>query len=457
MKSNKRWLLYKTRADNKIHEQEVVLLNIGLKVAVIGGGSSYTPELVEGFIMHYANLPIRELWLVDIETGLTKLHIVGELAKRMVAKSGLPITVHLTTDRRRAIEGADFVTTQMRVGMMEARAYDESIPLKYNVIGQETTGPGGMMKALRTIPVLLDVCRDMEELAPNAWLLNFTNPAGMVTEAIHKYSKVRSIGLCNAPIGLKKWLSERYQTTPERIYTEFVGLNHLHWVTRVDVEGEDKLIELLHDQAEYAGKNVPQQGWDPDFLRSLKALPSYYLKYFYMTDSMLAEQLDSFQKHGSRAQIVKRLEDELFEIYKSPELNEKPKQLEQRGGAYYSEAAVNLMKSLYNDTRDIQTLNVANNGIIDFLSADACIEVNCIVTKTGPIPIALTKIPAHVKGLMHAVKTYEQLAIEAAVQGDRDLALQAIVHHPLVPSIDVGKRMLNELLEHNKPYLPNFF
>jgi 6-phospho-beta-glucosidase len=432
-------------------------MNIGLKVAVIGGGSSYTPELVEGFIKHYASLPIRELWLVDIETGLTKLNIVGELAKRMVLKSGLPITVHLTTDRRRAIEGADFVSTQMRVGMMEARGYDESIPLKYNVIGQETTGPGGMMKALRTIPVLLDICRDIEELAPNAWLLNFTNPAGMVTEAIHKYSKVRSIGLCNAPIGLKKWLSERYQTTPERIYTEFVGLNHLHWVTRVDVEGEDKLTELLLDQAEYSGKNVPQQGWDPDFLRSLKALPSYYLKYFYMTDSMLADQLDSYAKHGSRAQVVKRLEDELFEIYKSPELNEKPKQLEQRGGAYYSEAAVNLMKSLYNDTRDIQTLNVANNGIIDFLPADACIEVNCIVAKTGPIPIALTSIPTHVKGLMHAVKTYEQLAIEAAVHGDRELALQAIVHHPLVPSIDVGKRMLNELLEQNKPYLPHFF
>jgi 6-phospho-beta-glucosidase len=432
-------------------------LNIGLKVAVIGGGSSYTPELVEGFIKNYALFPIRELWLVDIDAGLTKLNIVGALAKRMVLKSGLPIQVYLTTDRRKAIEGADFVSTQMRVGMMEARAQDESIPLRYHVIGQETTGPGGMMKALRTIPVLLDVCRDIEELAPNAWLLNFTNPAGMVTEAIHKYSKVRSIGLCNAPIGLIKWLSERYQTKPERIYAEFVGLNHLHWVTRVDIEGEDKLTELLQDRAEYSGKNVPQQGWDPDFLSSLKALPSYYLKYFYMTDSMLAEQLESIQKQGSRAEVVKRVEEELFELYKNPELEEKPKQLEQRGGAYYSEAAVNLMKSLYNDTRDIQTLNVANNGIIDFLPADACIEVNCVVTKNGPLPLPLTKVPTHVKGLIHAVKTYEQLAIEAAVQGDRDLALQAIVHHPLVPSVDVGKRMLAELLEQNKAYLPNFF
>jgi 6-phospho-beta-glucosidase len=432
-------------------------LKQGLKIAVIGGGSSYTPELVEGLIKNYALLPLRELWLADIEAGLTKLTIVGALAKRMVLKSGLPIEVYLTTDRRKAIEGADFVSTQMRVGMMEARARDESIPLQYNVIGQETTGPGGMMKALRTIPVLLDVCRDIEELAPNAWLLNFTNPAGMVTEAIHKYSKVRSIGLCNAPIGLLKWISERYGTKPERIYAEFVGLNHLHWVTRVDVEGEDKLSELLNNQAEYSGKNVPQQGWDPDFLRSLKAIPSYYLKYFYMTDTMLSDQLESIKKQGSRAEVVKRVEEELFEIYKNPDLQEKPKQLEQRGGAYYSEAAVNLMKSLHNDTRDIQTLNVANNGIIDFIPADACIEVNCVVTKNGPLPLPLTRVPTHVKGLIHAVKVYEQLAIEAAVTGDRDLALQALVHHPLVPSVDVGKRMLAELLEQNKAYLPNFF
>ncbi|EFM10396.1 6-phospho-beta-glucosidase [Paenibacillus curdlanolyticus YK9] len=429
----------------------------GLKIAVIGGGSSYTPELVEGFIRNYEQLPVRELWLVDIEEGLHKLNIVGQLAQRMVEQSGLPMQVHLTTDRRRAIEGADFVSTQMRVGMLAARGRDETIPLSYNVIGQETTGPGGMMKALRTIPVLLDICRDIEELAPNAWLLNFTNPAGMVTEAILQHANVRSIGLCNAPIGLRKWLSGKYGVSADRIYTEFVGLNHLHWVSRVEVDGVDKLTELLNNQEDYSAKNVPQQGWNPTFLRSLGALPSYYLKYFYMTDKMLADQQKALKQDGIRAEVVKRVEDELFKLYADPALSEKPKQLEQRGGAYYSEAAVNLMRSLYNGTNDIQTLNVANQGVLDFLPADASIEVNCIVTKSGPLPLPVTNVPPQSKGLIHAVKTYEQLAIRAAVTGDRGLALQAMAHHPLVPSVDTAVALLDEMLEANRAYLPQFF
>lgn len=429
----------------------------GLKIAVIGGGSSYTPELVEGFIRHYKELPVRELWLVDIEPGLRKLNIVGNLAKRMVEKSGLKVEVHLTLDRRKAIAGADFVSTQMRVGMLDARARDESIPLKYGVIGQETTGPGGMMKALRTIPVILDVCRDIEELAPEAWLLNFTNPAGMVTEAVLKYSKVKSIGLCNAPIGLIKQVSTKYKVAADRVYAEFVGLNHLHWISRIDVEGEDKLDEMLSDTASYSAKNVPAREWNPEFLQSLHALPSYYLKYFYMTDEMLKEQMESLSQGINRAEVVKRVEEELFELYSNLELNEKPKQLELRGGAYYSEAAVNLMRSLHNGSNDIQTLNVANRGILDFLPDDASIEVNCVVTKNGPLPLPLTRVPVMAKGLIHAVKTYEQLAIDAAVTGDRSLALQALVHHPLVPSVDVAVRMLDEMLEANKAFLPNFF
>ncbi|TFE23185.1 6-phospho-beta-glucosidase [Cohnella luojiensis] len=428
----------------------------GLKIAVIGGGSSYTPEIVEGFIQRYEQLPVRELWLVDIEAGMHKLEIVGELAKRMVARSGLPIEVHLTLDRRKAIEGADFVSTQMRVGLLEARKWDEHIPNKYGVIGQETTGPGGMMKALRTIPVLLDICKDIEELAPNAWLLNFTNPAGMVTEAITRYSKVKSIGLCNAPIGLHKWLSKKYETATDRIYTEFVGLNHLHWVTRIEVDGEDKLTELLDKREEYSGKNVPASEWDLDFLRGLGGFPSYYLKYFYMTDVMLDEQLESLKANGTRAEVVKRVEDELFELYKNPDLKEKPKQLEKRGGAYYSEAAVNLMDSLYNDKRDIQTLNVANGRTLEFLPADASIEVNCVVTGKGPIVLPVSVVPEQAKGLIAAVKNYERLTIEAAITGDRGIALQAMASHPLVPSVNVAKAMLDEMLEKNKPYLPVF-
>ncbi|WP_276353121.1 6-phospho-beta-glucosidase [Cohnella caldifontis] len=429
----------------------------GLKIAVIGGGSSYTPEIVEGIINRYERLPVRELWLVDIEAGRRKLEVVGELAKRMVAQAGLPIDVRLTLDRRSAIEGADFVTTQIRVGLLEARKWDEHIPNRHGVIGQETTGPGGMMKALRTIPVLLDICRDIGELAPDAWLLNFTNPAGMVTEAITRHSRVKSIGLCNAPIGLQKWLSRKYGAPADRIYAEFVGLNHLHWVTRIEVEGEDKLAELLDRREEYVGKNVPMTEWDPEFLRGFGGLPSYYLKYYYLTDAMLAEQLESLKTHGTRAEVVKRVEDELFELYRNPELKEKPKQLEQRGGAYYSEAAVNLMDSLHNDNRDIQTLNVPNGRILEFLPEDAAIEVNCVVTGKGPIPLPVSKVPEQAKGLIAAVKTYERLTIEAALSGDRGIALQAMASHPLVPSVSKAKVLLDEMLEQNKPYLPAFF
>lgn len=432
-------------------------MGAGLKVVVIGGGSSYTPELIEGFILNYATFPVTEIVLVDIAEGRNKLAIVGELALRMIEKSGLPIKLKLTLDRRSVLAGADFVTTQMRVGRLEARGWDESIPLKYNMIGQETTGAGGMMKALRTIPVLLEICKDMEELCPDAWLLNFTNPAGMVTEAIHKHSSIKSIGLCNSPIAAYKWLSALYHVPAEDIYCEFAGLNHLHWISTITVNGESKLDELLNNQDGYSAKNVPQYAWNGSLLRSLKAVPSYYLKYFYLQREILEEQKAAAAKGETRAETVKRLEDELFEIYKDPNLSEKPKQLEQRGGAYYSEAAVKLMNSLYNDSGDIQTLNVPNRGVLDFLPDDACIEVNCIVTKNGPIPQPVAVVPAAAKGLIHAVKVYEQLAIEAAVTGNRDTALVALAHHPLVNSVNDAQAMLEEMLEQNKAYLPQFF
>ncbi|TCM95798.1 6-phospho-beta-glucosidase [Paenibacillus sp. BK033] len=429
----------------------------GLKVAVIGGGSSYTPELVEGLIKRHEEMPIRELWLVDIEEGRHKLEIVGKLAQRMVEQAGVPIDVHLTLNRSEAIAGADFVTTQMRVGLLEARRRDEHIPIKHGVIGQETTGPGGMFKALRTVPVILDICRDIEELAPHAWMLNFTNPAGIVTEAVLKHSKVKTVGLCNSPINFQKYLAKQYGVSEREVLPEFAGINHLHWITSAYVNGEDKLQEMIGGGKDYSATNVTAFDWDPEFLRSLGALPTYYLRYFYMTDTMYAEMKEALEKDGTRADVVSRVEEELFELYKDVNLKEKPKQLEKRGGAYYSEAAVNLMHSLYTDRRDIQTLNVRNGGIIDFLPEDASIEVNCVVTAQGPVPLPLRRIPEQIKGLLHAVKTYESLTIAAAVTGDRGVALQAMVHHPLVPSVSVAKALLGEMLEANKKYLPNFF
>lgn len=429
----------------------------GIKIAVIGGGSSYTPELVEGLIQGYQEMPVSELWLVDIEEGKHKLEIVGNLAKRMVKKSGLPIQVHLTLDRRAAIQGADFVTTQIRVGLLAARKLDEHIPLRHGVIGQETTGPGGMFKALRTIPVILEICRDIEELAPDAWMLNFTNPAGMVTEAVMKYTRVKTVGLCNSPINFKKFLAEAYRVPEDKVLPEFVGINHLHWVTSALVDGKEKMPELLRGGDGYTAKNVPTLGWDPEFLQSLESIPTYYLKYFYMTREMLEEEQASLAKDGTRADVVSRVEKELFELYADESLEEKPKQLEQRGGAFYSEAAVHLMQSLYLGRNDIQTLNVRNGGIYSFLPDDASIEINCVVSSAGPIPLAPKHVPRHIQGLLHAVKTYESLAIDAAVSGDRGLALQALVHHPLVPTVSVAKALLEEMLEAHRPYLPQFF
>jgi 6-phospho-beta-glucosidase len=431
-----------------------------LKIAVIGGGSSYTPELIEGFIKRYEELPVKDLYLVDIEAGREKLEIVGALAKRMIEKEGVPIRLHLTFDRREAIKDADFVTTQLRVGMMEARARDEQIPLQYNCIGQETTGAGGFAKALRTIPVILGICKDIEELAPRAFLLNFTNPAGIVTEAVLKHSNVRTMGLCNLPIGTKMQIAKLLDVDVSRVYIEMLGINHLNWTTKILVDGMDITSEILYKAAGSSGmamKNIPDFGWDTDFLTSLGALPCSYHRYYYMKDDMLAEQKESFKSQGTRALVVKKLEGELFELYKDPNLSIKPPQLMKRGGAYYSEAAINLITSIYNNKKDIQTVNVRNNGLISCLPDDVSIEVNCIIESEGAHPIQIsTPMSPQIRGLLQVVKAYEELTVRAAVEGDMDAALQALTIHPLVGSAKLAKQLLDDILEQNKAFLPQF-
>ncbi|MFB5188768.1 6-phospho-beta-glucosidase [Alicyclobacillus fastidiosus] len=431
-----------------------------LKIAVIGGGSSYTPELVEGVIKRYEEMPVKDLYLVDIEAGRHKLEITSALAKRMVEKSGLPIRIHATLDRREAIDGADFITTQLRVGLLDARAKDERIPLQYNCIGQETTGAGGFAKALRTVPVLLGIAKDIEELAPNAWMFNFTNPAGINTEAVLNYSKVKSIGLCNLPIGTQMQIAKLVGCDPYDVNLEWVGLNHLNWSSKILVNGVDVLPEVLSKAPSAKGltmKNIPDFGWDAEFLESQGMLPCSYLRYFYMTDDMLAEELEAARTVGTRAQVVKQVEAELFELYKDPNLSMKPKQLEQRGGAYYSEAAMNLIHSIYTNRNDQQVVNVRNNGLLDFLPNDASIEANCVINAEGATPLQIkTPIPGHIRGLIQVVKAYETATVEAAVSGDYGLALQALTLHPLVTSAKVAKNILNDILTQHKEYLPQF-
>lgn len=430
-----------------------------LKLAIIGGGSSYTPELIEGVLKRREFLPVSEIHLVDIDQGREKLDIIHALATRMVAKVGADIKISAGTDRREAIKGADFVMTQFRVGGLKARASDERIPLKYDVIGQETTGPGGFAKALRTIPVILDICRDIEELAPQAWMLNFTNPAGLVSEAVNKHTKVKSIGLCNVPVSMRMMVAEMMGCQPEELQLEFAGLNHLVWVLKAWLNGEDiteTVIEKVGDGANFSMKNIFEEPWDPDFLRALGAIPCPYHRYFYQTDAMLQEEKESAGEQGTRAEQVMKTEASLFKLYQNVNLDVKPKELEERGGAYYSDASLNLVDGIYNNRNGIHVVNVPNNGAINTLPDDAVIECSAVIGNWGAKPIAVGELPANIKGLLHQVKAYEQLAIEAAVFGDYDKALMALANNPLVPDIKRAKAILNDILRENAEYLPQF-
>ncbi|RJX65098.1 6-phospho-beta-glucosidase [Vibrio sinensis] len=430
-----------------------------LKLAIIGGGSSYTPELIEGVLKRRDDLPVSEIHLVDIEEGEDKLYVIQTLAQRMIDKVGADITITANFDRREAISGADFVMTQFRVGGLKARANDERIPLKYNVIGQETTGAGGFAKALRTIPVILDICRDIEELAPEAWMLNFTNPAGLVTEAVNKHTNVKSIGLCNVPVSMQMMIADMMACELKDLQLEFAGLNHLVWVHKAWLDGKNITAEVLAkvgDGANFSMKNIFEEPWDPDFLRALAAIPCPYHRYFYQTDAMLEEEKQSAIDKGTRAEQVMLTEQALFDLYRDENLNEKPKELEERGGAYYSDASLNLVDAIYNNRNTIHVVNVPNNGAINTLPLDAVIECSSVIGSWGAKPVTVEELSPAVNGLLQQVKAYEQLTIDAAVLGDYDKALMALSSHPLVPDIRKAKSILDDILRVNAAYLPQF-
>lgn len=431
----------------------------GLKIVTIGGGSSYTPELVEGFIKRYKELPVKELWLVDIEEGKHKLEIVGNLAKRMVKKAGIDMEIHLTLDRREALKGADFVTTQLRVGLLEARIKDESIPLSHGVIGQETNGAGGLFKALRTVPVVLDIIKDVEELCPNAWIINFTNPTGVITEAVFRYTDFKNyIGLCNVPIGMRNGIAKLFEVENERIQMDFAGLNHMVYGLNVALDGEDVTDEAIDKfvHSKLTMQNIKAIEFNADFVKNLGLVPCPYHRYYYKTKEMLEEELNEFAKGKARGQVVKELEDQLFELYKDENLDIKPPQLEKRGGAYYSDAACNLISSIYNDKRDIQVVNTINNGAIRNFKDNQAVEVSSVITKNGPKPLSIGYLPDAVDGLVSQIKSFEMLAAKAAVYGDYNAAYLALCINPLIPSDDLAKTILDEMMEAHKDYLPQF-
>jgi 6-phospho-beta-glucosidase len=431
-----------------------------IKIVTIGGGSSYTPELIEGYIKRKAELPIKEIWLVDIEDGKEKLEIVGNLAKRMVEKAGLDWEVHLTLDRREALKDADFVSTQFRVGLLDARIKDERIPLSHGILGQETNGAGGMFKAFRTVPIILDIVKDMKELCPNAWLVNFTNPSGMVTEAVLKYGNFEKVvGLCNVPINHIMNESKLLEKDPEELYFMFAGLNHLHWHKVYDKEGTELtslVMEKMFSSKKSELENIKFIPFFEEQIRDLGMLPCAYHRYYYLTNNMLKEELEAFEKNETRAEIVKKVEAELFELYKDPNLKEKPTQLSQRGGTHYSDAACELINSIYNDKKSTMVVSTRNNGALSDLPYDSAVEVTSIITAAGPQPMNFGKFKPAERGLVQLMKAMEEITIEAAVTGDYGKALQSFTINPLVPSGDIARTLLNEMLVAHKKHLPQF-
>ncbi len=430
-----------------------------LKVAVIGGGSTYTPELINGFLVRLEKFPINELWLMDIDQQ--RLDVVGGFAQRMVEAKGSPFKVILTTDQRAAVKDADYVTTQLRVGHMEARKQDEYLGLRHGLIGQETTGVGGMGKALRTIPVILKIAKDMQELAkPGAMLVNFTNPAGLVTQALSKYAaETPSVGVCNVPIGAKTHILEDLEKATgrkieaERAELKTLGLNHLSWHRGFTIDGEDVWPQVIQTYIEKLKKDEHPE-WDPRTIEVLRMMPNYYLQYFYHTDKKLKEQE---KWPPSRAEEVMEVEKDLLREYADPHLKEPPADLMKRGGAYYSTVATQLLNAHYNDLGETHVVNIKNNGAVKEWPSDWVLEIPSTVKKSGITPIPTEPLPMSQFGLIAAVKAYELLTVEAAVHGDREAAYQALLVHPIGPKADKVQLVLDDMLQTHREHLPQFF
>jgi 6-phospho-beta-glucosidase len=421
---------------------------VGLKIAVVGGGSTYTPELVQGLAAREDRLPVDELALHDVDAE--RLAVVGGLAGRMLARAGWSGHLVQTGRRSEAIDGADFVVVQLRVGGQAMRLVDETLPLEFGCVGQETTGPGGFAPALRTVPVVLELAEETARRgAPGAWLVDFTNPVGIVTQALLDQGH-RAIGLCNSAIGFQRRFAVQFGVPPERVELEHVGLNHLTWERAVRVDGNDRLPELLE---RHGGQLARDLGLPVALLRALGVVPSTYLRYYYATSEVLDEQ----RRRPSRAEEVAEIERGLLELYRDPALDTKPELLERRGGAFYSEAAAALIASLHAGTGEVQVVDVRNDGALPDLPDDAVVEVPARIDRAGAHPLPLAPLAPELLGLVQQAKAYERLAVRAAVGGDRVAALKALLANPLVGDYRVAAPLLEALLEASRPYLPRFF
>lgn len=415
-----------------------------MRVTVVGGGSTYTPELVDGIARLRDSLAVEELVLVD--PAAERMELVAGVARRILARQGHPARVVATSDLEAGVADAEVVLIQLRVGGQTARIGDETWPLDCGCLGQETTGAGGLAKAMRTVPVVLDIAETVRrKAAPGAWIIDFTNPVGIVTRALLDEGH-RAVGLCNVAIGLQRYFAQLLKVPPSRVQLDHVGLNHLTWERAVVVDGVDRLPELLEQHGEAVADRL---GLPRDVLTRLGSVPSYYLRYFYRHDVVVQEQKNA----PSRGERVAEVERELMEMYADETLDEKPALLSERGGAFYSEAAIDLMASLVHDRGDVQAVNVRNEGTFAFLPPEAVIEVPGRVTVKGATPIDLAPVEPLYAGLIAHVSAYEELALEAAIKGGRDRVFRALLAHPLVGQSDLADQLTDRLLEANHKHL----
>lgn len=421
-----------------------------MKLAVVGGGSTYTPELIDGFARLRDTLPISELTLVD--PAADRLELVGGLARRIFAKQGHPGAIVATSDLDAGVAGADAVLLQLRVGGQAARLGDETWPLECGCVGQETTGAGGLAKALRTVPVVLDIAERVRRANPDAWIIDFTNPVGIVTRALLQAGH-KAIGLCNVAIGFQRKFAKLLDVAPSAVHLDHVGLNHLTWERGVRIggpDGEDMLPKLLaeHGDAISDDLRLPRRVLD-----TLGVVPSYYLRYFYAHDEVVRE----LGTKPSRAAEVAEMEARLLEMYGDPTLDEKPELLAKRGGAFYSEAAVDLAASLLGDAgrsgSPVQVVNTYNNGTLPFLADDAVIEVQARIDASGATPLAVAEVDPLYAGLIANVTAYEDLALHAALHGGRDRVYKALLSHPLIGQYEYAEGLTDRLIAHNREHL----
>ncbi|HEX5906176.1 MAG TPA: 6-phospho-beta-glucosidase [Propionibacteriaceae bacterium] len=415
-----------------------------MKVTVVGGGSTYTPELVDGIARLGQLFAVDELVLTD--PAEERLALVAGVSQRIFAKYGYPGLINYTTELERAVADATVVLLQLRIGGQAARAIDETLPLKCGCVGQETTGAGGLAKALRTVPVILEIAEQVSRLAAkDAWLIDFTNPVGIVTRALLDHDH-RAVGLCNVAIGNQRAVADLLAVEPAQVALDYVGLNHLTWTRRVLLDEQDQLPELLGTSADALAR---RSGLPAELLRRLGVWPSYYLRYFYEHDHVVEQQ----RANPSRAEEVAEIERQLLQIYADPGVDEKPALLQQRGGAYYSEAAVDLMASLITDRGDVQVVNLRNSGTLPFLGDDAVIEVPARVGGDGPTPQPMAPVDPLLAGLIAHVSAYEELALGAAIRGGRERVFRALLAHPLIGQHDLADKLTDMLIAANRDHL----